>query len=70
MEKGICIVPLSGAFMATSIVGFLISVFYVYPRNQPWGFTFTLFFVIMLVASLVSMTYAPVDFFKIKKKKR
>lgn len=53
------IVPLSGGFMLTSIVGFLISVFYVYPNNNSWGFTLTLFFVIMFVASMVSMTYAP-----------
>ena len=55
------IVPLSGGFMLTSIVGFLISAIYVYPRSATWGFTFSLFFVLMFVASLISMTKAPVD---------
>jgi len=59
MEKKFNIVPLSGGYMVTSIVGFLISVFYIYPKNNPWGFTFSLFFMLMFVASMISMTYAP-----------
>ena len=55
------VAPLSGAFMLTSIVGFLISTFYILPSSQTWGFTFMLFFVLMFVASVISMTYAPSD---------
>ena len=55
------IAPLSGGYMITSIVGFLISAFYVLPNSKTWGFTFVLFFVLMFVASLISMTYAPSD---------
>jgi len=55
------IAPLSGGYMITSIVGFLISAFYVLPNSKTWGFTFVLFFVLMFVASLISMTYAPTD---------
>jgi hypothetical protein len=55
------IAPLSGGFMITSIVGFIISSMYIYPRNTTWGFTFVLFFVLMFVASLISMTYAPAE---------
>ena len=64
------IVPLSAGFMLTSIVGFIISIFYVYPNNITWGFTLTLFFVIMFVSSLISMTYAPMDFDHRKKGKK
>ena len=53
------IAPLSTGFMLTSIVGFLISAFYVLPQSAKWGFTFVLFFALMFVASLISMTYSP-----------
>ena len=55
------IAPLSSAFMLTSIVGALISAFYIMPSSSTWGFTFVLFFTLMFVASLISMTYAPSD---------
>mgnify|MGYP001571074017 FL=1 len=61
MEKQLNIAPLSGGYMITSIVGFLISAFYILPNSSKWGFTFVLFFTIMFVASLISMTYAPSD---------
>ena len=60
-HKEFNIAPLSGAFMITSIVGFLISAFYILPNSRTWGFTFVLFFTLMFVASLISMTYAPSD---------
>ncbi|MBW2983605.1 hypothetical protein KY361_00645 [Candidatus Woesearchaeota archaeon] len=60
-KKEINVVPLSSGFMLTAIVGFLISIVYVYPRNSTWGFTFVLFFILMFVASLISMTYAPAE---------
>ncbi len=58
-KKEINIAPLSGGFMITSIVGFLISVVYVFPKSATWGFTFGIFFVLMFIASLISMTYGP-----------
>jgi len=57
---GIQIVPLKGSFMITSIVGFFVSVYYVMSLSKNWGFTFALFFGMMFIASLISMTYAPV----------
>ena len=54
------IAPLSGGFMLTSIVGFIISAVYLYPRSATWGFAFVLLFILMFVASLISMTYSPV----------
>lgn len=61
MHKEFNIAPLSGGFMITSIVGFLISAVYVYPETRTWGFTFILFFTLMFIAALLSMTYSPVE---------
>jgi multisubunit Na+/H+ antiporter MnhE subunit len=55
------IVPLTSGFVVTSIVGLTISLIYVYPRSGTWGFTFTLFFILMFVASMISMAKAPID---------
>ena len=51
-------VPLSGAFMLTSILGFLVVTIYtVYGRiSLTWGFTFALIFLIMFIASVASIT--------------
>ena len=59
MQKDFNIAPLSGGYMLTSIVGFLISAFYILPSSRTWGFTFVLFFTLMFIASIISMTYAP-----------
>ena len=70
MHEEFNVAPLSGGYMLTSIVGFLISAFYIFPSSYKWGFTFVLFFVLMFVASLISMTYAPSDWpLKTHKKK-
>ena len=61
MQKEFNIAPLSGSYMITSIVGVLVSAIYVIPKSQRWGFTFVLFFTLMFVASMISMTYAPSD---------
>lgn len=50
---------LSAGFMLTSIIGFLVSVFFVVKLSETWGFTFMLFFAIMFVASMISITKAP-----------
>lgn len=48
-------VPFSGGFMLTSILGFFISVLFVMKISETWGFTFALVFVLMFVASIVSL---------------
>ena len=53
------VAPLSGGYMITSMVGFIISGYYVYDISNRWGLTFILFFTLMFVASLISMTYGP-----------
>ncbi|MAG60680.1 hypothetical protein CL619_02730 [archaeon] len=54
-------VPLSASFMVTAILGFVISVYWVYPQSTKFGFAFGLVFVLMFIASLISMTKAPVQ---------
>ena len=49
---------LSAGFMLTSIIGFFISVFFIWKISLSWGFTFSLFFLMMFVASIISMTKA------------
>ena len=53
------VAPLKGGYMITSMVGFIISALYVFPRSYTWGLTLTIFFTLMFVASLISMTYGP-----------
>ena len=53
------VAPLKGGYMITSIVGFIISTLYVFPKSNSWGFAFTMFFTLMFVASMISMTYGP-----------
>ena len=58
MERNFNIAPLSGGYMLTSMIGFLISAFYVLPNSSTWGFTFLIFFALMFTSSIISMTYA------------
>ena len=61
------VVPLSAGFMLTSILGAIISALYVYPNETlgsygpKLGFTFFLFFTLMFIASIISMSLAPLD---------
>jgi hypothetical protein len=53
--------PLSAGFMMTSIIGFFLALFQIYPVNMKWGFTLMVFFVIMFISAIVSMSHADVD---------
>lgn len=55
------IAPLPGSFMVTSIVGFFISVIMVSPDYPSWGAAFALVFILMFIASMVSMTYSDIS---------
>jgi len=62
--------PLSGGYMATSMLGIMISLYYVYKQSSDWGITFAMIFAIMFIASLVSMTVAdPKEFIELETKK-
>ena len=51
------VAPLTASFMATSIVGFLVSAYLI--EDISWKFTMLLFFAVMFIASFISMTKAP-----------
>jgi len=54
------VVPLSGTFMITAIVGFFVSMLFVWQISQTWAIAFMIFFAVMIIAALISMTRAPV----------
>ena len=60
-KKELSVAPLSGGFMISAIVGFIISARYVFPQSESWGFTFMLFFGLMFISSMISMTYGPIN---------
>ena len=56
-------VPLPGTTMIIGLFGFMISAYYTaighigeLEIDKTWGFTFTLFFVIIFIASVISIT--------------
>jgi uncharacterized membrane protein len=53
--------PLSTGFMLTSIVGFLISAFYIPKFSVSLAVAFALVFACMFIASIISMTRASPD---------
>jgi len=57
------VAPLKSSFMLIAMLGFMITVVYTaYGRiDETWGFTFGFVFTIMFIASLISMTKAPLD---------
>ncbi len=52
--------PLKGSFMVSSLLGILISAYYVLPRSKSLGIAFLVIFASMVMASFISMTKAPV----------
>ncbi|MBI4983703.1 hypothetical protein HZC32_03605 [Candidatus Woesearchaeota archaeon] len=52
--------PLKGSFMVLSILGILFSIYFVYPASPNYGTAFLLLFIAMFIASLISMTKAPI----------
>lgn len=52
-------VPLKGSFMVTAILGFFISYYYVYSVSLGFGVVCMFIFTLMFIASLISMTKAP-----------
>lgn len=57
------VAPLKSSFMLASMLGFMISIIYTsYGRIGPdWGFALGFLFALMFVASVISMTQAPID---------
>jgi hypothetical protein len=53
-------VPLKGSFMASAMLGFFISAYYVYPKTYNFGIAFMIIFGLMFIAAIISMTKAPI----------
>ena len=53
--------PLSGGFMIASIVGFFVSAIYIAELSLNWGFALSIVFILMFIASIISMVKAPVS---------
>ncbi|MEM3374318.1 MAG: hypothetical protein QXE31_03795 [Candidatus Woesearchaeota archaeon] len=71
MKRRFQYAPLSGAFMATSILGLMISIFFVYKHYPDWGITFSIVFGIMFISSIISMTVAdPEEFIDLESKNK
>ena len=51
--------PIKGSFMIFSILGFFVSAYIVFPKSFNFGVSFMVVFTVMFLASLVSMTKAP-----------
>lgn len=51
-------VPLSNSFFLAGILGFIVSAVYLPKISMTWAFTLGMVFLIMIVASLVSMVKA------------
>jgi len=62
-KKEVKFTPLSGGYMISTMLGFLISVVYVWKLSPSWGLAFAIAFAVMFIASLLSMTYADPDSF-------
>ncbi len=58
MKSPVKYAPLSSSFMIVSIIGFLVSIWLITDWSVSWGFTLTLFFVLMFISSIVSMSKA------------
>jgi len=61
------ITPLSSSFMLTSIIGFLVSALHIptmadkFPSAPSYAFAFSIVFFCMFIASIISMTYSPIE---------
>jgi len=61
------VAPLTGSFMLASMLGFGISLVWVYPQSQSFGIAFMIVFAAMFVASIISLTYAPEEILELEK---
>lgn len=53
--------PLPSSFFLTSILGMLITAFYWNKLGDDWATTFLVVFIMMFIASMISLRMAPAD---------
>ena len=54
----------NASFMATSLLGLVLSLMFIIPESLSWGIAFSLTFMIMFISSLISLERGPVDLTK------
>ena len=59
--KGWSPAPLPGSFMLISILGFFISSILIFPKSFNWGIAFIIVFIMMFIASILSMAKSQVQ---------
>jgi len=52
--------PLKGSLFAISLIGFLATIFLFERLGLTWGLTFLIFFVVLFIASLLSLLKGPI----------
>ncbi len=55
------VAPLSGSFMLVAIFGFLFSLMVLAKASPTWALTIGFLSIIAFIASVISMTYSPVE---------
>lgn len=53
--------PLPHEYMLIGVIGFFVSVFLINDWSRTWAFAFGLFFLLLVIASLVSMMGSEID---------
>lgn len=59
MFENVNFAPMPGSLMAIAILGFLLTAIYRETLQTAWTFTLTLFFLILFIASFLSLHYGP-----------
>ena len=59
MFENINFAPLPGGIMALGIIGFIVTVLYRELLGTAWSFALALFFLILFIASFISLHYGP-----------
>ena len=60
MFENVNFAPLPGSFMAAGLIGFIVTFIYREVLGAPWTFALSLFFLILLIASFLSLHYGPI----------
>ncbi|MEM0231050.1 MAG: hypothetical protein QXW00_03395 [Candidatus Woesearchaeota archaeon] len=55
------VAPLPAGFTLTAIIGLMLSLIWVLPQSPSWGIGMSIIFLVMLISSIVSMTYGPTE---------
>jgi hypothetical protein len=60
MFEDVNFAPLPSSFMAAGLLGIILILIYREALGTSWTFTLSLFFIIMLIASFLSLHYGPI----------